>query len=191
MMVGFPASLVLGDSLEIGKKVPGFSLSDPQGNKHSLEQYKGKYVILEWINHGCPFVQKHYDAGNMQKLQAEMAEKGIIWLSVCSSAKGKQGDMTPSEWEEATKEKGAMPTAILLDPSGKVGKEFGAKTTPHMFIVDPSGILIYNGAIDDLANFKDDLTKTNNYVKQAINEVLAGRTVTTSSTKPYGCSVKY
>lgn len=177
---------------EIGKPAPDFALKDTEGKKRSLSEHKGKYVVLEWVNHGCPFVRKHYDGGNMQALQKEAAGKGAVWLSICSSAKGKEGHMSPGEWARATAEKGAAPAAVLLDPDGKTGKDYGAATTPHMYIIDPQGVLIYKGAIDDKPSTDpDDIPGSKNYVRTALDEALAGKPVSQPSTKPYGCSVKY
>jgi peroxiredoxin len=177
---------------KIGEPAPAFSLQDTNGKTRQLGDFKGKYVILEWVNFGCPFVKKHYDSGNMQGLQKEITGKGAVWLSICSSAPGKQGNMSSEEWNAAEKEKGASATAVLLDAEGKVGKEYGAKTTPHMFVIDPQGKLIYEGAIDSIPSpDKSDIQKATNYVKAAVEEGMAGKPVTTATSKPYGCSVKY
>ena len=177
---------------EVGQPAPAFTLTDTQGKSHNLADFKGKTVVLEWINHECPFVVKHYSAGAMQALQKEYTAKGVVWLSICSSAPGKQGHMSPEAWNKATAEKGAAPTAVLLDEDGKVGKLYQAKTTPHMYVINPEGILVYAGAIDSIKSAKaDDVPKATNYVKAALNEVLAGKPVSTASTEAYGCSVKY
>lgn len=175
-----------------GSTAPDFTLTDSNGESHSLSDYKGKYVVLEWINHDCPFVKKHYESGNMQSLQKEFGEKGVVWFSVASSAPGKQGHYDGETWNELTSEKGAEPKAVLLDPSGKVGKLYGAKTTPHMYVVNPEGTLIYQGAIDSKpsANPKD-VQSAENYVSSALNTALSGNEVSVDSTKAYGCSVKY
>jgi peroxiredoxin len=175
-----------------GAEAPNFSLTDTRGKTHSLSDFKGKHVVLEWVNHGCPFVKKHYDSDNMQKLQKEFTGKGVIWLSVCSSAPGKQGHMSADEWNEAEKEKGAAPTAVLLDADGKVGQMYGAKTTPHMFVINSEGKIVYDGAIDSIKSANAaDVPKAANYVRAALEESMAGKPVVTVSTKPYGCSVKY
>ncbi|HZT35106.1 MAG TPA: redoxin domain-containing protein, partial [Nitrososphaera sp.] len=141
---------------------------------------------------GCPFVKKHYNSGNMQKLQKEMTGKGIVWLSICSSAPGKQGYAEPAEQEKAMKEKGAAPSAVLLDPDGKVGRLYGAKATPNMYVIDKHGVLRYEGAIDDKNDFSPESVATaKNYVRAAINELTEGKQVTVAETKPYGCSIKY
>lgn len=177
---------------QTGKAAPDFSLTDTAGQKRSLADYKGKYVVLEWVNHGCPFVKKHYDTGNMQALQKEITDKGVAWLSVCSSAEGKQGHYAPQEWQKVNQEKAVAATAVLLDPEGSVGRVYGAKTTPHMFVVDPKGVLIYKGAIDDKPSTeKGDVVRAKNYVRQALEEAMSGKPVSEPSTQPYGCSVKY
>ncbi len=176
----------------LGKPAPGFSLPDSTGKTHSLSGYKGKIIVLEWLNHGCPFVKKHYNSGNMQKLQKTYSAKGVIWFSVISSAPGKQGYQTPEEATETVKQKKAAPKAVLLDPEGTVGKLYGAKTTPHMFIIDSDGVLVYNGGIDDIRSTNtDDIAKAKNYVRMALDELLAGKEVTVQTSQPYGCSVKY
>ena len=171
---------------------PDFTLKDTNGTSHSLSDFRGKYVVLEWINHDCPFIKKHYKSGNMQQLQKTYKGKGVVWLSINSSAPGKQGNYSSAEWNKLSAKKGAQPTAVLLDPSGKVGRLYGAKTTPHMFIINPEGQLIYNGAIDDIRSADPaDVPRANNYVKQVLDEVMGGQSASVSSTQPYGCSVKY
>ena len=175
-----------------GDAAPNFTLPDTNGKSHSLADFKGSYVVLEWVNHGCPFVRKHYDSGNMQSLQKEFTVKGVKWLSVCSSAPGKQGNLSAEEWNKVEKEKGAAPTAVLLDPEGNVGRLYGAKNTPHMFVINPEGKIIYDGAIDSIRSPDTaDIPKATNYVKTALEESMAGKLVSTASTQPYGCSVKY
>jgi peroxiredoxin len=162
------------------------------GQKRSLQDFKGKYVVLEWVNHGCPFVKKHYDSGNMQALQKELTGQGAVWLSICSSAEGKQGNMTPAEWKTALAEKKVAATATLLDPEGTVGKTYGAKTTPHMYLIGPDGKLLYKGAIDDRPSTdKADVNGAKNYVRAAFLEAKEGKPVSESDTQAYGCSVKY
>jgi peroxiredoxin len=177
---------------EIGKSAPDFTLPDSSGKSHSLSDYEGKIVVLEWLNHGCPFVKKHYNSGNMQALQKAYTEKGVIWFSIISSAPGKQGYCTPEQASEITKEKNAAPTAVLLDPEGSVGRLYGAKTTPHMFIISKEGKLVYNGGIDDIRSTDvEDVAKAKNYVQEALDELLAGKEVPDKTSQPYGCSVKY
>ena len=177
---------------EIGKSAPNFSLPDTAGKNVSLADFKGKYVVLEWYNPDCPFVGKHYKSGNMQTLQKEFTSKGVAWISIDSSAPGEQGNYPPNQLNAISARDGAARTALLLDPDGKVGRLYGAKTTPDMYIINPSGILVYKGAIDnkrstDLA----DVKTATNYVKVALEEVMTGKPVSTVSTQPYGCSVKY
>lgn len=176
----------------IGKPAPKFTLTDTTGKKWNLSDLKGKIVVLEWFNHGCPFVKKHYESGNMQKLQKEYTGKGVTWLSINSSAKGKQGNATGAEHDKAMKDKNAAPTAVLIDEDGAVGRAYGAKTTPDMYVIDKKGVLVYAGAIDDKSGFEQsEITTAKNYVKAALDELLSGKTVTVAETKPYGCSVKY
>ncbi len=175
-----------------GQSAPDFSLQDINGEKHSLSEFKGKYVVLEWVNHGCPFVKKHYGSGNMQGLQQEMKDKGVVWLSICSSAKGKQGSNSPQEWKQLAAEKEMKSSYILLDPSGKVGKMYGAKTTPHMFVIDPKGLLIYKGAIDDKPTTDlEDVKGAKNYVRSVLDDSMGAKKLQPFSTQSYGCSVKY
>lgn len=176
----------------IGSKVPDFSLVDTNGKTHTLADYKGRTVVLEWTNFGCPFVVKHYDSMNMQSLQKKYTDKGIVWLSISSSAKGKEGSMTSAEWNKEIATQKAASLAFLLDENGKVGKAYDAKTTPHMFIIDGTGALAYKGAIDNKPSYKQsDVKGAKNYVSAALDEILAGKKVSLSSTEPYGCSVKY
>lgn len=176
----------------IGKAAPAFSLKDWDGKIRKLSDFKGKIVVLEWFNHGCPFVKKHYDSNNMQDLQKTYTGKGVVWLSICSSAEGKQGFASPEEHKKAFKDKGAAPTAVLIDADGTVGHQYGAKTTPAMYVIDGKGILVYSGAIDDNRSADKDAAKTaKNFVAAALNETLAKKAVAISSTKSYGCSIKY
>ncbi len=157
-----------------------------------LSSYKGKYVVLEWMNPECPFIRKHYGTGNMQALQKEAVQKGAVWFSVDSSAAGKQGHLTAEQARVFQQEENNAATAILLDSDGAVGRLYGAKTTPHMFVINPAGVLIYAGAIDDKPSADPDDVKTAvNYVRQALNEAMAGKPVSVAQTKSYGCSVKY
>ena len=180
------------DSPPVGSAAPDFSIPDAKGKTHSVSQYKGKYVVLEWFNPECPFVKKHYGSGNMQKLQEQYTGKGVVWLTIDSNAPGKEGNITP---EQATKKMGewkTRQTALLLDPEGKAGRAYGAKNTPHMFVINPEGKVIYEGAIDSKASPNPaDIPSSTNYVKVALDESLAGKSVSTPNTKPYGCSVKY
>lgn len=176
----------------IGQPAPQFTLKDTSGKEHSLSDFKGKVVVLEWVNHGCPFVKKHYGAKNMQKLQKAATEKGAVWLSICSSAPGKQGHMSAEEAAAMTADVGSSATAYLLDEDGKAGKAYNARTTPEMFVIDSNGVLQYMGAIDDKPSADAaDIEGAVNHVEKALEEVFAGKPVTTATTKPYGCSVKY
>jgi hypothetical protein len=176
----------------IGSPAPDFTLTDTRGQKRSLADFKGKYVVLEWVNLGCPFVKKHYDSGNMQATQNKAAAKGVVWLSVCSSAEKLQGNMAPDAWNKEISRRKIASAAVLLDGDGTVGRAYGAKTTPHMFVINPKGVLIYKGAIDDKPSTDQaDIPGAKNYVLAALDESMAGRPVSTSATPSYGCSVKY
>jgi peroxiredoxin len=176
----------------VGEAAPDFALTDSKGAKQSLSSFKGKWVVLEWVNYECPFVQKHYGSGNMQKLQKDYTVKGVVWLSVNSSNVGKQGYFAPAEIENRSKQWGAAQSAYLIDTDGTVGRQYGAKTTPHMFVIDPTGKVVYAGGIDDKPSTdKADITTARNFVKTALDEAMAGRPVTTTTSAPYGCSVKY
>ncbi len=188
----FTAALTHAAGPETGSAAPDFTLKDTKGIQHSLSDFQGKFVVLEWTNFGCPFVRKHYDSNNMQSLQKKYAKKGVVWLSICSSAEGKQGNFTPEKWNELIEEKGAAPTAVLLDEEGEVGRLYGAKTTPDMFIIDKQGNLVYRGAIDSIKSVdQSDIQRATNYVSAALDLTMAGKPVKNASTKPYGCSVKY
>lgn len=186
------AGLLTIQAAGTGDPAPAFTARDTKGKAHSLSDFKGKWVVLEWHNNGCPYVRKHYSSSNMQKLQAEWTAKGVIWLSVISSAPGAQGYVTGPEADAYAQEHKVAATAILLDPKGDLGHLYGAKTTPHMFVITPQGMLVYNGAIDDRPSTDPaDITGAVNYVSAALTEAMAGRPVTTPSSRPYGCSVKY
>lgn len=175
-----------------GEAAPAFTATDTQGKSVSLAQFKGKYVVLEWHNHDCPFVKKHYGSGNMPKLQKQWTAKGVVWLAVVSSAPGKQGHVDGAGAEGNMKKAGAVPTATLLDPKGDLGRLYGAKTTPHMFVISPQGTLLYTGAIDDKPTpDAGDIAAAKNYVSQALTEAMAGKPVSEPATTAYGCSVKY
>jgi hypothetical protein len=179
-------------AVKIGDVAPGFQSVDSNSKIQKLSEYKGKYVVLEWHNQGCPYTKKHYESGNMQRLQKEWTAKGIIWLTVISSAPGKQGFVTPSQENAYLKKMDAAPTAVLMDPAGTLGHLYDAKTTPEMFIIDPKGILIYEGAIDDKATTdQSDIAGAKNYVNAALTEAMEGKPVAEPATRPYGCSVKY
>ncbi len=176
----------------VGEAAPAFSLADSNGKTHSLADYKGKTVVLEWTNHECPFVKKHYGPGNMQRQQADATAAGVVWLTINSSAAGKQGAVDGPAANAIMAEKGHKSTAYLLDPTGVVGKAYGAKTTPHMYIIDGEGIVRYAGAIDsNPSGDPADIPGATQYVVQALAELGAGKPVSVANTQPYGCSVKY
>jgi peroxiredoxin len=175
-----------------GSLAPDFQGTDSNGKTQSLSQYKGKYVVLEWANQGCPYEQKLYHSGTMEKLQKDWTSRGVIWLSVISSAPGQQGYVTPPPENDYLKKMNAAPTAAILDPQGKIGHLYQAKTTPHMFVIDPAGKVIYQGAIDDKPSADPDtLPGAHNYVTAALNEAMSGKPVSIPVTRSYGCSVKY
>ena len=186
------AALFAADSPPVGSAAPDFSVSDSKGKTQSLSQYKGKYVVLEWFNPECPFVKKHYGGGNMQKLQEEFTRKGVVWLTIDSSAPGKEGNLTAEQAEKKISEWKAHSTALLLDSECAAAKAYGAKNTPNMVIINPDGKIAYEGAIDSKATPNPaDIPSSTNYVKAALDQSLAGKSVSTPQTKPYGCSVKY
>ena len=177
---------------KVGEKAPSFTLTDTLGKTHSLFDFSGKVVVLEWTNHGCPFVKKYYDEGHMQALQKKYSGQGVVWLSICSSAPGKQGNMSPAEWVSLSAEKGVASSATLIDADGAVGRQYGAVTTPHMYVIDGEGILRYNGAIDSVKSTKtSDIASAEPLLANAVEAVLAGSAVANAVNKPYGCSVKY
>ncbi len=186
-LIGAPlASAPLGDP-KIGKPAPALD------EAHALSKYQGKPLVLEWVSSGCPFVKRHYGSGNMQALQKKYAALGVAWISVCSSGEGKEGHWSGMEEAQAwLKEQGAAPTELILDPSGEIGRRYGAKTTPHMFVIDAKGKLAYKGALDSHpAADAEDKETGKNYVSLALDALLAGKKVSKSQTKPYGCGVKY
>ena len=191
--VAFAASLTASSLAHaeavVGQAAPAFSVKDPSGKTVSLADYKGKYVVLEWVNNSCPFVKKHYDSGNIPATQKHAAAKGAVWLSVSTT-----GTADPKQGPELAKwaqEKQASPTAILLD-NGVVGRAYGARTTPHLYIVDPQGRLAYAGGIDSIPSSNpDDIPKAVNYVRQGLGEALAGKPISAPVTRAYGCSIKY
>jgi len=177
---------------QVGQPAPEFTLTDSDGKSHKLSDFKGKFVVLEWLNHGCPFVVKHYGSGNMQKLQKEYTGKDVVWLSIVSSAPGKQGHTSAEEANKTKAEKGSAATAVLLDEDGTVGRLYDAKVTPELYVVDREGTLIYAGAIDSVKSTDAaDIEGAKNYVKQALDEATAGKPVSEPTTTAYGCGVKY
>jgi hypothetical protein len=176
----------------VGQPAPNFRLADMNGRPVTLADYRGKTVVLEWHNPGCPFVQKHYTSGNMQKTQAAATRDGVVWLSINSGGPGKQGHMDGAAAKQLVSKVGAKPTAYLLDPKGVVGKVYDAKTTPHMYVIDGKGTLVYAGGIDDKPTANPaDVNGARNHVLAALTELKAGKAVSVASSRPYGCSVKY
>ena len=176
----------------VGEPAPEFSLTDTSGTAHSPAEAKGTFVVLEWSNPECPFVKKHYGSGNMQRLQDAYTGKGVTWWTIISSAPGKQGYVTPAEGNTLRAQRGDQSSAMLLDPDGTVGRLYGAKTTPHMFVINPDGALIYKGAIDNKPTpDPNDIASAANYVQEALDAAMAGKAVPTPETQSYGCSVKY
>jgi len=185
-------SVSLWASIQVGDNAPSFELMDGTGTLQNLDSYKGKKVILEWTNHSCPFVKKHYGSGNMQALQKKYTDEGVIWLSIISSAPGNQGHVNGEEATSLSESRNASPTHVLLDPTGEVGRTYGAKTTPHIFIIDEHGVLQYKGAIDSVASANPaDIEKADNYIDLAMASLNKGEKIATSLSRPYGCSVKY
>lgn len=174
---------------EVGKAAPGFSLPGASGKTQSLDAYKGKWVVLEWTNHDCPVVVRHYNSGNMQATQKWAKEKGAVWLQVVSSAPGKQGHIDAAQAKQIAAARKDVVTDLLFDPKGEVGRQYGAKTTPHMYIISPKGELLYNGAIDNDSRGRE--AKPTNYVIQGLSEAMAGKELSVKTSQPYGCGVKY
>ncbi|MCS4308341.1 peroxiredoxin [Rheinheimera pacifica] len=184
-------SLGLSAAPQVGAPAPDFIVVDTKGNSHSLKDFAGKNVVLEWTNHDCPFVVKHY-SGNMQTLQGDLTAQDVVWLTVISSAPGKQGHVSQAKADELTASRDAAPTAVVFDESGVVGKAYDAKTTPHMYVIDKAGVLQYMGGIDSIPSAKvDDISKATPYFANAAKAVLAGEKPDPAVTKPYGCSIKY
>jgi glutathione peroxidase-family protein len=188
----FAALLSPAWAVRVGERAPDFTATDSNGQTHKLSEYAGKFVVLEWHNRGCPYTQKHYTSSNMERLQREWTGRGVIWLTVISSAPGKQGYVSAADENSYVKEMKAAPTAVLLDSTGALGHLYDAKTTPQMIIINPQGVMIYDGAIDDKPSTDTaDISGAKNYVQQALEEAMAGKAVSVASTRPYGCSVKY
>lgn len=180
------------DQADIGEPAPDFTLEAADGETHSLSDFEGKYVVLEWLNFECPFVGKHYGSGNMQALQEKYTDEGVVWLSIVSSAPGKQGYYPPKEMTEQKKRHNGNMTAILMDPDGEIGKTYGATVTPHMYVINPDGELVYRGGIDDKPTTdKADIEGATNYVDRSLTAVMNGEEVSPKQAKPYGCTIKY
>lgn len=176
----------------VGQQAPDFTLTDTSGKTVHLSDFKGKLVVLEWFNPGCPYVRKHYNSANMQGTQKETGAKGVVWLAINSTEKTSYDYLAPSQLASWVTEQKAAPTQTLMDEEGTVGKAYGARTTPHMYIIGPQGTLIYAGGIDSIPSSRPDDVKTAvNYVKQGVREALAGQPISNATTRPYGCSIKY
>src|SRR5262245_50457841 len=176
----------------IGAPAPAFRLNNSNGGAASLAGFQGKIVVLEWTSHECPYVGKHYRGNNMQTLQKKWTGQGVVWLSVISSAPGQPGHVSPEQANKLTAERGAAPTAVLFDPTGKVGHAYGARTTPHMYVIDGEGALVYKGGIDDQPTARvQDLKSARNFVDQALSEISQGKPVSVTASRAYGCSIKY
>jgi hypothetical protein len=185
-------SAASANAAHIGSPAPDFHGTDSNGKTQSLDQYRGKYVVLEWHNHDCPYTIKHYQSGNMQSLQKQWTAKGVVWLTVISSAPGTQGYVDAAQENAYVSKMGAKPSAVILDPTGAIGHLYDARTTPNMYVIDPSGKLIYAGAIDDHPTTEvSDIGISKNYVSAALTQAMSGQAVQTAYTRPYGCSVKY
>jgi len=192
LMAVFAASAGVAMALPPASMAPEFKGVDSNGVTHSLSEYRGKYVVLEWANQGCPYEQKHYKSGNMESLQKQWTAKGVVWLSILSDPPGQQGYVTPAEENDYLKTMHAAPTAALLDPTGAIGHLYDARTTPHIFVIDPAGKIVYQGAIDDKPTPDPASLKTaDNYLNDALNAAMAGKPVAIAVTKPYGCAVHY
>jgi peroxiredoxin len=191
-MVSAISISVSAHAAEVGKPAPAFSAKDAKGADVSLESLKGKVVVLEWVNHGCPFVVKHYGSKNMQKLQETYTGKGVVWISINSGSKASGSYTDDATFLKMSADKGSKASHLIADESGTIGKAYSAKTTPHMFVINKEGVLVYNGAIDSKKTTSPaDIESSDNYVAKALDEVLAGKEVTTAKTEPYGCGVKY
>lgn len=186
------SGLIFSQQAKLNEVAPGFTLKDSFGKEHSISDYEGKIIVLEWINFECPFVKKHYNSKNMQNLQEKYTKDGIVWLAICSSAKNKQGNFSNEEINSRSENLKAKYLAYLIDENGNVGKMYGAKTTPHMYIIDKEAKLVYAGGIDDTPSTDiDDIETAKNYVAIALDELLNGKNVSVQTSTPYGCSVKY
>ncbi len=176
----------------VNQPAPAFTVSDTRGETHSLDAYRGKWVVLEWFNHDCPYTKKHYKTDNMQALQREYTGKGVVWMSVVSSAPGKDGYVSAADADREMTEKNAAPTLVVRDTAGVLGRMYGARNTPQLFAIDPQGVLRYAGAIDDKPTSRTkDVKGAQNYLKAALDAGLSGRPIAVATTQPYGCEVKY
>ena len=191
-IVALTFSLAALATMEIDAPAPVFTLTNSNGETVSLSDYQGKHVVLEWTNHLCPYVKKHYDSDNMQQLQRKFGAQEVVWFSIISSAPGKQGHVDADQANQLTVDRDAQPSHVLFDPEGDVGKRYAAKTTPHMYIIDPQGVLRYAGGIDSIKSANPaDIPKADNYVDIGLNALLTGQPIEQQLTPPYGCSIKY
>lgn len=187
-----PSAYAQTDQADVGEPAPEFTLKDADGETHSLSDFEGQYVVLEWLNFECPFVGKHYGSGNMQQLQETYTDQGVAWLSIVSSAEGEQGYYPPEEMKDQKQKRNGNMTAILMDTSGEVGKKYGATVTPHMYVISPEGELLYRGGIDDRPTTDEaDIEGATNYVRGALEAARSGEEVSPKQAKPYGCTIKY
>ena len=192
MFFGITSEPMANGKVRVDQAAIDFTLTDTNGNQVSLSDYQGKYVVLEWINYDCPFVRKHYESGNMQALQKTYTEKGVVWLAICSNKPGSQGNFENAEIQKRWKNHGSTLTAYLKDEDGAVGRIYGATNTPHMYVVNPEGTLVYMGAIDSIPSSREsDIEAADNYVSMTLDAVMAGSDVPVKATKAYGCTVKY
>jgi hypothetical protein len=192
LVTGFLAQGLSNPGAVVGQPSPAFTLTDTNGKTHSLADYRGRYVVLEWLNFDCPFVRKHYRSGNMARLQEQATRDGVIWLSIVSSAEGAQGYFAPAEMNARKAQEGGKQHAILIDEPGTVGRSYGAMVTPHMYVIAPDGRLLYNGAIDDKPTPRmEDVEGARNYVMEALQAARAGREIEVKTSRPYGCAVRY
>lgn len=192
LAAGFPPPAAAQSDAQVGEPAPDFTLQAADGETHSLSDFEGQYVVLEWLNFGCPFVGKHYGSGNMQSLQETYTDKGVAWLSIVSSAEGRQGYYPPEEMVQQKEAHNGEMTAILMDTAGEVGRTYGATVTPHMYVINPEGTLIYKGGIDDRPTTDEaDVEGATNYVRMALDQAMNGDEVQVKTAQPYGCTVKY
>ncbi len=191
LTAALPVAPALADAT-LDQLAPAFTGTGADGKPISLQGLRGKTVVLEWTNHECPFVKKHYESGNIPQLQKDATAKGVVWLQVISSAPGKQGYVDGATAIKVNAERGATPSGTILDPDGSLGKLYGAQTSPHLYVINPDGVLVYKGGIDSIPSAKkEDIAKADNYVREALGAVAAGKKIVNSNTKPYGCSIKY
>jgi len=194
--VALGATFLMGNNAAaaptVGQQAPDFVAVDTTGAKHKLSDFAGKFVVLEWTNPGCPFVRKHYGSGNMPATQKAATDKGVVWLAINSTERAATDYLKPDALDAWMKSQKAAPTAVLMDEDGLIGQVYGARTTPHIFIIDPKGVLVYAGGIDSIASARaDDIKTATNYVNQALGEAFGGKPISAATTRPYGCSIKY